>query len=1181
MGRGVLTAVGLAAVMLAAQLPMGVLPTGTAEPSGLQPDPGPDDTQRPAIPGLDDCPPDKDEPIGWSLDGDETVEWYQDGEGSVRPLESWCRPDGWLVEVSKEPLAAGSATLSALEDELDRAVQDIRTIAPGARVSARFSTVFHGVAINATEAQATALEDAGFRVWPNVPVRGFLDESVSAVRAPEAWSQGVGPAGAVPQRGLGMRVAVIDTGIDFTHPDLGGCFGPPCKVAGGYNVVEPLKPPLDDHYHGTHVAAIAAGNGHFQGVAPDATLLAYKVLDEEGRGFASWIIEGLERAVDPDQDGDFEDRADVISLSLGGRGDPDDPMSQAVDNSVAAGSVVTVAAGNTGCGINRILDSFHGAVCSPGTARRAITVGASSIGSSGVGPGYGAWFSAAGPVEWSGKTMAKPDVVAPGIDICAARAAIDHMNNPEQVMCGPDHIELSGTSMATPHAAGVAALILQGDPGRSPVDVKAGIMNGAAPVASRSWEDIGTHAMVHGSGFLDAVGSVDAADNPPVALFHDVPLTDWPNLTGEVDVSALSHWTLEAAPFYADNADAVWQPLVNSTTFNGTIANRLPLPEGGHLLRLQAVDAAGQSSSHFAYVDIDKIGFKHPLTGDVFRTGTELPVSLEIHPDLTVKHAVLEYGSVGGYYDPKDCLSDTCRETPDEWTQIANTTDVSTLDFPTAGLSDGFYHLRVNLEYVGSLIVDEARVVVLLDSTLLSGFPARTPVGDCSDGPCFNSPIRDVVVEDFEGDGQSEIVVGVRSMVGPSYLQIIGSDGETVDRIAYGEKSWSRIGGPLAVDVDGDGGKEIVAVGGMSADDAVRLFAFEGNGSAVPGWPVRLPEADLTDTIWKVTLTAADLDADGVDEIVVRMDPTDLQKPHLYVVESNGSLVSHWQLPDPGWGSWDLVPVAAAQLDGTPGLELVTYANVYSDTLGSTSEIHAFDQWGNLLPGWPALTEFQAREPFAVADVDGDGLDEVATGSKYFGLSSGKEHSGLAILASDGTQFADSVYEPLLSSGAALADVDGDSKPELLYTTLWDTSVHPYEKNKVHVQELNGTPLPGWPRGTCWVAPAAPAVADIDGDSEVEVLAGSVGHYCLGITNFWMPEAGGVYGWHSNGTRVAGFPRVTEGVVGVPPIVADLDGDSDVEILALTEPELEYYDINYEGFHEAPHKHRHSLYAWP
>ena len=232
--------------------------------------------------------------------------------------------------------------------------------------------------------------------------------------------------------------------------------------------------------HGTHVAATAAGNGLLKGVAPDAKIVAYKALSAAGWGKFSWIISAINDSTDPNKDGDTSDHLDVISLSIGascmeyneGCG-PDDPISQAINNAVDNGVVAVIAAGNCGPGGNpndcaRVGDQT---ITSPGTAIEAITVGAVNKQKEMAG------FSSRGPVNWKSnnginETMIKPDIVAPGVSICAAQ--YDGWLE-GQAECNPElegHIAISGTSMATPHVSGLVALIKQRNPFYTPKEIK-------------------------------------------------------------------------------------------------------------------------------------------------------------------------------------------------------------------------------------------------------------------------------------------------------------------------------------------------------------------------------------------------------------------------------------------------------------------------------------------------------------------------------------------------------------------------------------------------------------------------------------------------------------------------------------------------------------------------------------
>ncbi len=223
--------------------------------------------------------------------------------------------------------------------------------------------------------------------------------SVPHIGAPEVWRQS-DPAGELV-RGAGSTIAVIDTGIDYSHPSLGEGFGPKHKVAAGYDFANNDDDPMDDQGHGTHVAGIAAGDGGaglVTGVAPEATLTAYKVLDESGGGYESDIIAGLEAAVDPAN----PYRADVINLSLGGSGDGTDPLGLAATRASQLGAVVVAAAGNSGPGAQT--------VGTPAAAAGVLSVGASVTGVSApvakikspvdepLG-GFRVPFSAAGPQQ--------------------------------------------------------------------------------------------------------------------------------------------------------------------------------------------------------------------------------------------------------------------------------------------------------------------------------------------------------------------------------------------------------------------------------------------------------------------------------------------------------------------------------------------------------------------------------------------------------------------------------------------------------------------------------------------------------------------------------------------------------------------------------------------------------------
>jgi len=311
----------------------------------------------------------------------------------------------------------------------------------------RVYRLVHASALEATSQGIMALEqhEDVERVWLDLPVHICLNDSVPIIRAPQVWDAGF--------KGAGVKVAIVDTGIDPDHPDFAGRILTTQDFTG--------EGARDNHGHGSHVAGIVAGagtasEGTYRGVAPEASIMAAKVLRGDGSGMMSDVMAGVEWAVDQG--------ARVINLSLGSSGpcDGTDALSATVDAAVGEGVVVCVAAGNDGPGAST--------VGSPGCARRVITIGA-SVSAPGAVDSI-ADFSSRGPTS-DGRV--KPDLAFPGVDIVSCRAQGTSMGTPVDER----YTRASGTSMATPHATGVVALLLQAFPDLTPEDVKVRLMRAA------------------------------------------------------------------------------------------------------------------------------------------------------------------------------------------------------------------------------------------------------------------------------------------------------------------------------------------------------------------------------------------------------------------------------------------------------------------------------------------------------------------------------------------------------------------------------------------------------------------------------------------------------------------------------------------------------------------------------
>ncbi|MFI5980372.1 S8 family serine peptidase [Streptomyces sp. NPDC051555] len=281
-------------------------------------------------------------------------------------------PGGSLTSLTAGAASTVGAARRALEARQDAFLWTVRGAGLHPASHRKLGLLVNAVAMTvpASETARLAALPGVTAVRPDTRIQLRTDVSVPLTGAPEVWKR-ADPAG-VKATGKGTVVAVLDSGVDYGHPDLGGGFGKGHKVVGGFDFANGDDDPMDDNGHGTHVAGIIAGKaaskGGVTGMAPDASLLAYKVTGADGSGYTSDIIAGIEAAADPAG----PHPADVINMSLGGPGDGTDPLGRAATAAVRAGVVVVAAAGNDGPG--------SGTVNTPASADGVIAVGASTSG---------------------------------------------------------------------------------------------------------------------------------------------------------------------------------------------------------------------------------------------------------------------------------------------------------------------------------------------------------------------------------------------------------------------------------------------------------------------------------------------------------------------------------------------------------------------------------------------------------------------------------------------------------------------------------------------------------------------------------------------------------------------------------------------------------------------------------
>jgi subtilisin family serine protease len=423
---------------------------------------------------------------------------------------------------------------------------------------------------------ASALKHSGIaRIWLDGQRHATLDHSVPQIGAPTAWAAGY--------TGTGVTVAVLDTGVDNTHPDLA------TQEIGEKNFSG--SPDDKDHFgHGTHVASIVAGTGaksggKYKGVAPGARILDVKVLGDNGSGADSGIIEGMQWAA--------ENGAKVINMSLGGDNGPDiDPIEAAVNTLTAKyGVLFVIAAGNYG--------PVTGTIDSPGSADAALTVGAVDR------DNQIAEFSGRGPRIEGG--LIKPDITAPGVDITAALSSTATIGDP----AAAGYTKLSGTSMATPHVAGAAALLAQQHPDLTGTQLKALLVGASTPTP-------GATPFEQGAGRVDSAKVLtQTVTSDPISLSFGQDR--WPH-TGK-------------APLTKDVSYR------NSGTVPVTLDLKMDVNAGGVLSvsPSRLVIPAGGTAKATVNADVAKAPAGGKFAGAVVAAGGSMSVRTAVEIDLEVE----------------------------------------------------------------------------------------------------------------------------------------------------------------------------------------------------------------------------------------------------------------------------------------------------------------------------------------------------------------------------------------------------------------------------------------------------------------------------------------------------------------------------------------------------------------
>ncbi|WP_406061785.1 S8 family peptidase [Streptomyces sp. NBC_01077] len=463
-------------------------------------------------------------------------------------------PEGVIENAGAEGTIAGSYIVT-LDESAQAETAKGRAVAAkfGAKIKRTYTTAINGYSVELSEAQAKKLA-ADPAVTSVVQNRVFTVDGTQP--SPPSWGLDRIDQKALPLNqsytypdtaGQGVTAYIIDTGVRITHSDFGG------RASYGYDAIDNDNTAQDGHGHGTHVAGTVAGTSY--GVAKKAKIVGVRVLDNSGSGTTEQVVAGIDwvtqNAVKPA----------VANMSLGGG--VDTVLDAAVRNSIASGVTYAVAAGN---------DSANASNYSPARVTEAITVGSTT------NTDARSSFSNYGTVL---------DIFAPGSSITSSWNTSDSATN-----------TISGTSMATPHVVGAAAVYLGANPTATPAQVSTALTTAATPnvvtnpgtgspnrllyvgggtttpPTGPKFENTGDYAIADNATVESPLTVSGVTGNAPAAL--QVPVNIVHTYIGDLQVQLIapdgSAYTLKAfgTGGSADNINTTYTVNASSEAANGT-----------------------------------------------------------------------------------------------------------------------------------------------------------------------------------------------------------------------------------------------------------------------------------------------------------------------------------------------------------------------------------------------------------------------------------------------------------------------------------------------------------------------------------------------------------------------------------------------------------------------------------
>jgi len=698
-------------------------------------------------------------------------------------------------------------------------------------------------------------------------------------------------------------------------------------------------------------------------------------------------------------------------------------------------------------------------------------------------------FSSRGPLLNGAR---KPDIAAPGEMIVAAFSD-DGWARTRSIYTDGEHVSWRGTSMASPHVTGAVALIYEQNPNLTASAIKNMLIGSAEDRGQAGWDKAWGYGKMD---VLSAMGIPSAPDGLQATAGNgSITLTWRPN--SENDIAGYRIYAaLDTGYWMLDTANGCWRFDAGNW-----------IPDGGCWMLTSSIEY--QSSSIKYQVSSIENGIPVSLSVSAYDAdGDEGPRSYEITvmptppgPDVTPPN-------------PPDDLTAASVDSALDLTWSRNSEHDLAGYRVYYGTSSGNYTQSISAgkltEYRLKNLTNNVRIYVAVSSSDTSGnesakskavsavprlsiqpelrYQSGWPVSTLHD--VYSSP----TLYDMDGDGRLEVLVAAKD--GRVYL--LRHDGRYMPGWPI-STGYSSISSPAVGDVDGDGRVEVVIGAGEM------IFTWHSDGTPVSGWPV-----SMTDSVF-ASPALGDIDRDGKLEIVIGS-----RDGKVYAYNSDGSLVNGWPVSTYG----EIRSSAAiGDINGDAKLEIV---------IGSGSgSLYVFNGDGTVVSGWPVYTGRAADPSPALGDIDGDGSMEIVAADNDGIIYAWRYNSDLM------AGWPVDLQNEIISS-PALGDIDGDEKTLEIAIGA--------KNGLIYVLKNDGSIMDGWPVSVMDYITSSPALGDIDGDGSVDVIIG---------TSTGQGHVGLVYALKGTGDRLgAMWPTSIEGnVCYSSPALGDLDGDGDVELV--------------------------------